>query len=374
HFLYNMNPEIALIGGISLLILFGKPLIKNKFVAALPAPLIVVLLAIPLGMYFDLAHDHTYTLRGNEFAVGGQHLVAVSTKPFSMFSAITTPDFSALAQPVAWKWVMMFAIIGTLESMLSAKAVDLLDPWKRQTNLNRDNLAVGLGNLACAFVGGLPMISEIVRSRANIDNGARTRFANMFHGLFLLVCVALLPMVIHRIPLAALAAMLIYTGFRLAHPKEFLHVYKVGPEQLAIFVATLIGVLAIDLLWGIAIGIALKFLIHLVNGVPIRSMFMPFLEVIEEDSKTYRIVAEHSAVFSNWILFRKRILDAGMVHHRNVIVDLANTKIVDHTVMEKLHELERDFEREGLKLEVVGLDDHRPFSDHPFAARKRVAS
>ncbi|MCA9270917.1 MAG: SulP family inorganic anion transporter, partial [Planctomycetales bacterium] len=108
HFLYNMNPAIALIGGISLLILFGKPLIKNKFVAALPAPLIVVLLAIPLGMYFDLTNDHTYTFRGNEFSVGAQHLVAVSTKPFSMFSAITTPDFSALAQPVAWKWVMMF--------------------------------------------------------------------------------------------------------------------------------------------------------------------------------------------------------------------------------------------------------------------------
>ena len=89
-------------------------------------------------------------------------------------------------------------------------------------------MAVGVGNLVCSFVGGLPMISEIVRSKANIDNGARTRFADLWHGVFLLLCVALIPTVLHRIPLAALAAMLIYTGFRLTHPSEFVHTYRRG--------------------------------------------------------------------------------------------------------------------------------------------------
>jgi MFS superfamily sulfate permease-like transporter len=230
---------------------------------------------------------------------------------------------------------------------------------------------VGAGNLLASIVGGLPMISEIVRSRANIDNGARTRFANLFHGLFLLVCVALIPAVIHRIPLAALAAMLIYTGYRLAHPREFMHVFKVGPEQLLVYVSTIIGVLATDLLVGIGIGIAVKIFIHIINGLPLRSIVKPYVEVIEEDENTYRIAASHSAVFSNWIPFRRQIVNAGLIQHKNVIVDLSDTRLVDHTVMAKLHELERDFEQAGLKLEIVGLDEHSPLSKHPHSARKR---
>jgi MFS superfamily sulfate permease-like transporter len=173
--------------------------------------------------------------------------------------------------------------------------------------------------------------------------------------------------------MTALAAMLIYTGFRLAHPREFLHVFKVGPEQFLIYVTTIIAVLATDLLVGIAIGIGLKALIHIVNGVPLQSLFRPYLDVVEEDPQTYRIHASHSAVFSNWIPFRRQIVDAGLVHRKNVVIDLSNTKLVDHTVMEKLHELERDFHQDGLRLEVIGLDNHRPLSDHPHAARRKRA-
>lgn len=367
--LLHMNPGIALIGGVSLLILFGMPWIRNKYVRLFPAQLLVVLVAIPLGIYFDLTHEHTYSFAGANYSVGEQHLVNV---PFNMLAAITFPDFSGLTQPMAWKWVAMYALIGSLESLLSAKAVDLIDPWKRKTNLNRDFLAIGIGNLLASLIGGLPMISEIVRSRANIDNGARTRFASLYHSVFLLLCVALLPAAIHRIPMAALAAMLIYTGFRLAHPKEFLHVLQVGREQLAIFVTTIVAVLATDLLIGIAIGIALKFLIHIANGVPIKSLFRPYVEVIQENDNTYRLVAAHSAVFSNWILFRREILEAGLVHRKNVIVDLSQVKLVDHTVMEKLHELEREFEADHVSLKVVGLENHKPLSAHPQAARKRV--
>ncbi len=374
--LLHANPQIALIGLVSLAILFLMPLIKARlkspFVQKLPAQLIVLLVAIPLGIYFDLSHEHTYSYHQTQYPIGEQFLVDA---PKSIFAAIASPDFTAFTNPqyrtAAAYWVLMFALIGSLESLLSAKAVDLLDPWKRKTNLNRDLVAVGVANTAVACIGGLPMISEIVRSKANIDNGARTRFADLWHGVFLLALVSLAPALIHRVPLAALAAMLVFTGFRLASPREFINVFKTGPEQLVIFVATIIGVLATDLLVGIGIGIGVKFLIHLFNGLPPSSMLKPYLEVAPAGDDTVVISARGSAVFTNWIPFRKQIEQLGLVERNNILVDLSGTELVDHSVMEKLHELEDDFHQAGLKLEVIGLEGHQKLSAHPQAARRR---
>ena len=373
HYIAEANPAIAAIGFVSLLIMFVWPCLGKKLgpLRSVPAPMVVLLVAVPMGMGFDLLHEHSYTLQGHQYQLGEQYLVKMPDRAFGMFEDVTTPAFAALAQPKAWKWVLMFFIIGSLESLLSAKAIDLLDPWKRKTSMNRDMVAVGAGNLCAALVGGLPMISEIVRSKANIDNGARTRFADMWHGVFLLACVALIPTILHRIPLAALAAMLVYTGYRLAHPTEFVHVYRIGKEQLAIFVTTLVVVLATDLLIGVAAGIVLKMLIHVANGVPLKSMFKPYLEVQEVDHKTSKIVARESAVFSNWIPFRRQIEQIGLVQKRNLIVDVSDAKLVDHSVMEKLDEIERDFQQEGLAFTVTGLDSLQPFTDASHSARRR---
>jgi len=368
HTLANANPEILLIGVLSLLILFIKPLIKTRWVKLLPAPLIVLMLAVPLGVYFDLPHTHTFSFLGHDYELGEKFLVSV---PENLLSAVTYPDFSALARPVAWKWVLMYAVIGSLESLLSGKAIDMVDPWKRKTNLNRDLIAVGIANSAAAMIGGLPMISEIVRSKANIDNGARTRFADLWHGIFLLGFLAILPFAIHMIPLAALAAMLVYTGFRLASPKEFINVLHIGREQLIVFIATIVGVLATDLLVGILIGIGVKWMIHIMNGVPLRSLFKAYLEVEDVDDKTSLVRASQSAVFSNWLPFKRQIEELGRLQGRNVTIDLSGTKLVDHSVMERLEELREEFLHDGLTLSIVGLEDHSQFSGHLFAARRR---
>ncbi len=375
HYFAHMNPEIALIGGIGLVIMFTWPLLQNayKFLRAIPSASIVLLVTIPLGMYFDLLHTHGYQFAGMTYEVGETFLVKMPTKMFGMFESLAYPDFNAFSSErlsTAIYWVGMFFAIGSLESLLSAKAVDILDPWKRKTNMNRDTVAVGIGNLISSSVGGLPMISEIVRSKANIDNGGRTRFANFWHGMFLLVCVALIPTVLHRIPMAALASMLIYTGFRLTHPREFVSTYRIGREQLVIFVATLVGVLATDLLVGILIGIGVKMLIHVFNGVPIISLFKPFLDVSTLDDKTVLVQAQKSAVFSNWILFRSKLVKVGINERQNVVLDMSKTNLVDHSVMEKLHELESDFTDANLELKIIGLDLHGSNSKHQFSARK----
>ncbi len=383
--LTHFNPLIAVIGITGLIIMFGMPSFFPKLAKQVPAQLIVLIATIPLALLvlhvpFPGAADYTYSAFGGSFTLAAKkHLVNVpldalqtlGTRALDLTRMIVFPDFSILKQVFAWKWIALFAIIGSLESLLSSKAVDTLDPLKRKTDLNRDLLAVGVANTVVAFLGGIPMIAEIVRSRANIDNGAKSKFSNMFHGMFLLAAVAFIPTLLNLIPLAALAAMLVFTGSRLAHPREFAHVYHIGREQLVVFVATIIGVLATDLLVGIFIGMGVKLLIHFMHGMPMTSLFRPFLNIEQIDDKTCRIAAGKSAVFSNWLLFRSQIYQYGLLQDKNVIVDLSGTILVDHTTLEKLLELSRDFEFKGLTLKVVGLDQHFNPSQHPQGTRIR---
>lgn len=350
HSVAHLNPQTTLIGVLCLVILFGMPLIKHPVIKKIPAPLVVLLVATPLAYFMQLPSNF---------------LVNV---PSNMFAAMAFPDFSAVGTGVGIKYIIMFALVGTLESLLSAKAIDLLDPWQRKTNMDRDLIAVGVANTAASFVGGLPMISEIVRSSANINNGARTRFANLWHGVFLLGFVALLPMLINRIPLAALAAMLVYTGFRLASPKEFVHTYKVGPEQLIIFMTTLVLTLATDLLIGIAGGILVKFAIHLYNGASPKSLFKAQIEIDISDPTNTRVIVRNSVVFSNWINFQKQV--RALADKQNVTLDLSGAQLVDHTVMGKLAQLIKDVRAGGHELTIEGLDGHASMSNHPEAARK----
>lgn len=372
HFIVEANPAIAGIGLTSLAIMFLWPLIGTKLpsLKRVPSPLIVLAVSIPMGMWLQLLHQHSYYLANHEYQLGDQYLVPISGELFGLFHQFQTPDFRALGQPKAWWWVFLFFIIGSLESLLSAKAVDLLDPYRRKSNLDRDLMAVGVANAAAAAIGGLPMISEIVRSRANVDNGAKTRFSNFWHGVFLLVCCSLIPMFLHLIPLSALAAMLVYTGYRLAHPREFINVYRIGREQLMIFVITLVAVLATDLLVGILIGIGVKMALHIANGVPLKSIFKPYLEIEQQGEDGCVIHAHQSAIFSNWIPFRRQIEDLGLVQRQNITIDLSNTRIVDSSVMEKLHEMQETFTSEGLELKITGLESHSAFASHAMSTRK----
>ncbi len=373
----GLNPAIALVGFTSLAILVAMPWVRNRlpecWLKRVPAQLIVLIVAVPMALGLGLSQEHSYVFGEHEYPLGPQFLLNV---PARLSTAVTFPDVSAFTDAAhlgtSLKWLVMFALVGNLESILSAKAIDMVDPWKRKTTLDRDLVAVGAANVVAASIGGLPMISEIVRSKANIDNGARTRFADFWHGIFLLAFVALVPWLVRAIPFAALAAMLVYTGFRLASPAEFISIWRIGREQMVIFLGTIIGVLATDLLLGVAIGVATKFVIHAIHGLPLRTMFKPFLEIRVIDDTTIQIDAVGSAVFSNWIPFRGQIEKLGLLDGNNIIVNLEGTRLVDHSVLEKLNELEDDFERAGLWIRVIGLEGHRPLSRHPLATRKRA--
>ena len=307
--------------------------------------MLMLLIIVPIAGFLGSGVEGTYTFNNQVFELGQKFLVNV---PNNLLAAVTLPDFSGITTETGIKYTVLFAIIGTLESILSAKAIDAIDPWNRKTNLDRDLLATGIANTLSAFIGGLPMISEIVRSKANIDNGAKTRFANFYHGMFLLICVALIPGIINQIPLAALAALLIITGYRLASPHEFVSIYREGIDQLIIFVSTILGVLATDLLKGLAIGIAVKIIIHFIRG---GSIFALNAKIIPERDKSITIFLRGSIIFSSWIPLQKH-LQRFYNDGKQVTLDTSETKLVDRRIMSKIEEWQKKFNEKGLNLTI----------------------
>lgn len=351
----NLNPTIAIVGVLSMVIMFAMPLLKNKTIRRIPAQLVVLVIAVPLAIYLGFSEAQKVDMPN------------VIDNPSEAFFL---PNFEHVVSLVGLQYIVLFSLVGTLESLLSAKAVDLLDPQKRKSDMNKDILGIGVGNTLVACFGGLPMISEIVRSSANITNGAQTRRANFFHGCFLLAFVLFLPMVIRMIPNAALSAMLVYTGFRLAHPMEFVKTYKVGKEQIVIFLTTIFFTLAVDMLVGVFAGVVVKFLLNMVHGASLRAAWKPGIECERTGETSGKIVVHDAAVFSNWLVVKRKIDEFGPASR--LTVDLGDVRYVDHSVMEKLHELEADFKRAGGELMVVGLEDHKKLSNHPQAARKKI--
>lgn len=362
----HANPEILLLGGISLLILFGWPLIRHRWAKALPAPVVVLAFAIPVSLWMDLDHSHAYQLLSHQFHVGPEFLVQL---PGSLLEALVFPDFSMVFTATSLKYVVMYALVGTVESTLSVIAVDLMDPEKRPSNLNKDLFALSLGNLGSALVGGLPMISEIVRSKANVDAGARSRWSNFFHGAFLLGFVALAPGLLSEIPLAALAAMLVYTGAKLASPRELVHTKQIGPDQLLLFVTTLLVTLATDLLVGVAAGLVLKLILHRIRGATFGQLFRTQVERVEEGPEL-RLALHGAAAFTSLLSVRKHLANLNP-EVRRVVIDVTDVAIVDHTFLSRVEELSSEWP--NATLEIIGIEELMPHSRHRHSTRRRAA-
>lgn len=353
RFVANEHLHIAIVGLVGLATLFILPQIKLDFMKKVPGPLVVLLITVPLSLYWHFKEtEQSYSL-----VTIGDFWGSVN------FNA----DFSQIGTGMFWKYVVMFLFVSSLESLLTVKAVDNLDPFKRTSNYNGDLKGQGAANLLAGLLGGLPMISEVVRSSANVTYGARTKWSNFFHGLFLLVAMLLLIPFIEMIPNAALAAMLIFAGYRLAAPKEFVHTYHIGKEQLAIFLTTIVVTLAEDLLLGVAAGILVKFIFHLYNGAPLQTLFKAKYTITDKGDETV-VTMGGSAVFSNLIGYKKML--TSLPKGKKVSLDLTATLLIDHSFMAFVNHFMKEYNGQGGDMQLVGLEKHRPLSDHPLATRK----
>jgi MFS superfamily sulfate permease-like transporter len=362
------HKEVVFVGLISLLIVFGWPRLKVGFLKKIPAPLVVLAVSIPLSMALGIHNvKEVVDANGNVISKAFNPLVSFDKGFFDILGInVSFGGFDHMGTFI--KYIVMFALVGSLEALLTVKAIDMLDPWKRKSDYNKDLIAVGIGNIVAGVLGGLPMISEVARSSANVANGGKTRWANFFHGIFILIFLIFAVSFSDLIPNAALAAMLIGVGFKLSHPKEFGHMAKIGLDQIVVFIVTIVFTLATDLLIGIAAGILLKLIIHLFNGAPLKALFSAKTKV-----QGNRIIVNGSAVFSNFIGIKNKI--DTFKYSDKVVFDVTNCKLVDHTVIENLYHIKDDFENEGGEFIIEGIEELKPVSKkskHKYAAVKRM--
>jgi MFS superfamily sulfate permease-like transporter len=301
NYFANADIPIAITGVVCLLII----ILWNKFAGDLkkivPGPLLVVVVGLILSYFFDISNGHEVSLFNHLYHVGPEFLVHV---PDNIAKMIIFPSFDIITSGRSISAILTLFIVLSLESLLSSYAVDKLDPQKRKSDLDKDLFGKGIVNIACGLLGAYPIISEIVRSSANISNGAKTMWSNFFHGVFILLFVALFPSFINHIPLAALAAVLLIVGFNLAHPRHFKEVYHHGADQLLFFCTTLIITIVEDLLVGIAAGIVLKLIFHLARGVKFKYFFNPNIEIVKEN-KNVVIQFKSPVVFLGYLKLKK---------------------------------------------------------------------
>ena len=236
-----------------------------------PAPLAVVLTGVAMSLVFGRL--------GGEWIVEPSQLVQVPVAESlsGFFAFLQWPDFSQIANPAIYTAAFTIAAVASLETLLNLEAVDKLDPQQRTSPPSRELLAQGIGNLAGGLIGAIPITSVIVRSSVNIDSGGKTKLATIVHGTLLLVSVTLFPLWLNMIPLSALAAILMVTGFKLVSPSVVKRMWSEGRYQFVPFVVTVVAIVLTDLLVGVLIGLAVSISFILNSNVR-----RPLSEIVEK--------------------------------------------------------------------------------------------
>lgn len=344
-----ITPGAVLIAAISLaiLILWDTVLTKkHKIFQLIQGPIVVVILGIVMNYLFKAG-----TL---DFSLADDQVVRlpVANNLTEFFSQFTFPDFSAITNFEVWKIAIVLAIVASLETLLSVEAADKMDPNKRITPTNRELKAQGLGNIFSGLIGGLPVTQVIVRSSANISFGGKTKLSTILHGLFLLISAITIASVLNMIPLASLAAILLMVGYKLAKPKLFIQMFKLGWEQFIPFLATVIGILATDLLKGITIGILFGIFYTLRHSYR-NSHYMKETKTTEDGQEVHQLVLAEEVSFFNKASVIKELDE--IPSNSKVIIDCTNSKSIAYDVVELIRDYRSNAKTKNITVETINF-------------------
>jgi len=348
--IYTASPGVMVVSGscLAVLLIWQLPFIADKsWSRILPGPVMAVILGVVLNEVFRFA------LPGL-FISTPSHMVSLPVgSPRELFSALPSPDWSSLGNPEIWTVAATIAAVASLETLLSVEAVDKLDPYRRTSDTNRELLAQGTGNVVAGLLGGLPMTAVIVRSSTNVYSGGRTRMSAFVHGLFLGGLVLSVPFLLNRIPLAALAAVLLVIGYKLARIEKFKKMYQAGADQFVPFLVTVTVTVFSDLLTGVLVGLAVGVVMVMITN------FTTAVSVVEEDG-LYLIQFTKDVSFLNKTRLRKVLAD--IPADSEVLIDGTRAMFIDHDIYQIVQDFRESAHFRGIRVECRRLES----KDHPI--------
>ena len=363
---------------LAILILWETKVIKQfAWSKIIQGPLVAVVAGILLGLgcnsigSMQLSSDHLVSLpEGISLTFPHFDPTEINAEPTSTASeganSAGITDFQAAMAILIT--ALTLAIVASLESLLCAEATDKLDPQRRQTDLNQELRAQGIGNFVAGMIGGLPVTQVIVRSSTNIQSGAQSRLAAFVHGLFLIVCVITIPFVLNLIPLASLAAILFIVGYKLAHPSKFIAMYKLGWNQFLPFMITISAILFTDLLRGIGIGLVGSIFFILKSNY-VKSFWMT---TSEESGKTvHRMTLAESVFFLNKGDIQSALLK--IEPGAKLVIDGSDSVHIDQDVIDLFNDFETNAGFQDIEVERIAFQKEAKSNDDPERV-KRLAS
>lgn len=334
--LQHAHPAAAGVAGACLALLALPNLLPKRLRKTVPMPIVAAGVGVLMGSALGLPAELRVQM------------------PEQWTRGIVFADFTQALTGPFWAAVVTLTLVQGLESILSAAAVERLDPYRRRTNQQRDLAAVGLGSALSGAIGGQPMIASIVRGAAVVQAGGRTRWANFFNGVCMLVCLLLLAGAIRQIPLAALAAILLATAYQLTSVKVWKDAAAQGRWAFYVFLVTVAGCLATDLLVGVGLGLATHMGLHILRGAPLRALLKPVIDIdYESDERTVYVHFRHPAAFANERALRQAL--EPLPGSRLVIVDCTDARLKEASVVEQLRRIGAEYAQTGGRFEFVGL-------------------
>ncbi|MFT6145016.1 MAG: MFS superfamily sulfate permease-like transporter [Myxococcota bacterium] len=332
------------------LIVWRRPFIANKsWSKIVPGPLVAVLLGVGLNELYGLIAPGMQIL-GTE---GHMVQLPVLGSPMATIKSLPSPDWSVMGNPKVWTVAATIAAVASLESLLSVEAVDKLDPFRRTSNTNRELLAQGVGNALSGLIGGLPVTAVIVRSSTNVYSGGRTRMSAVFHGILLVGLVLAVPFLLNRIPLAALAAVLLTVGYKLSRYQLYKKMYKAGADQFVPFIVTVLLTVFVDLLTGVMVGLVIGVVMVLITN------FQSAISVVN-DGNAWLIRFTANVSFMSKTKLRNVL--AKIPNNSEVVIDGVAASHIDHDILAIIEDFVESARFRDITVQTRRLES----KDHPI--------